>query len=73
MNAKTAITYGTGLSALNDKLTLKDPSVITDLVLRTFTGVSLSDNTNFGFCDFECYPKTAEEMALIDFVSYAKE
>lgn len=72
-NEKTSSRYAAGLAALAEKLTVQTKEETAALVMATFTGVSLKDNTSFGYCDFECYPKTAEEMAMMELVSFAKE
>ena len=70
-NSKTSAHYADGLAALNEKL--METKKTADLAMRTFEGISLKDNTNFGQCDYECYPKTAEEMAMMELVSFASE
>jgi len=50
---KTAAYYATGL---------KDVQTF----ISAFQGINLADNTNFGYCDSSCKPKTEAESAVLD-------
>lgn len=44
-----------------------------ETALSAFNGVSLQMNTNFGMCNYECYPKSEEETALLEMVQIVEE
>lgn len=52
---ETEATYTAGLKALTT-------------AMGAYSGLTLSENTNFGECNYECYPKTEEEMAVLELV-----
>jgi alpha-glucosidase len=57
---QTSKAYVTGLAALTTSM-------------GAFSGLTLNENTNFGLCDYECYPKTEKETAVLDLVHRIEE
>ena len=39
--------------------------VALETIVGAFSGLTLADNTNFGMCAYECYPKTKEETDVL--------